>query len=55
MPRLHRFKAAEDWLALNVASQQPGLKRDIPVAGKPQPNKTELFNQFLEWRRANTR
>jgi TRAP-type uncharacterized transport system substrate-binding protein len=55
MPRLHRFKAAEDWLAVNVASQEAGPKRDASVAGKPQPNQTELFNQFREWQRANKR
>ncbi len=55
MPRLHRFKAAADWLAPNVASQETGLKRDASVTGKSQPNKTELFNQFLEWQRANKR
>jgi uncharacterized protein len=55
MPRLHRFKAAADWLALNAAGQQAGLKRDVPVVGKPPPDKEELFNRFLEWRRANSR
>jgi len=55
MPGLHRFKAAADWLALNSVSPEAGLKRDAPVAGKLQPNKTQLFNEFLEWRRANNR
>jgi TRAP-type uncharacterized transport system substrate-binding protein len=55
VPRLHRFKAAEDWLAANVPGQEAGIKRDASVAGKPQKNETELFNEFLEWRRANRR
>ncbi len=55
VPRLHRFKAAEDWLAANVPGREAGIKRDASVAGKPQKNETELFNEFLEWRRANRR
>jgi uncharacterized protein len=55
MPRLHRFKAAEDWLAANVPGREARIKRDASVVGKPQPNNTELFKEFLEWRRANGR
>jgi len=55
VPRLHRFKAAEDWLAANVPGREAAIKRDAPIAGKLQQNRAELFKEFLEWRRANGR
>jgi uncharacterized protein len=37
VPRLHRFKAAEDWLTVNAAGREAN-------AGKPKPNKAGLYN-----------
>ena len=47
MPGLQRFKAAEDWLAQRA--------RAAEVKSVPQADQTELYKQFLDWRRANKR
>jgi TRAP-type uncharacterized transport system substrate-binding protein len=42
VPGLQRFKAAEDWLQTAQASE---------ARAAPQVDKTQLYNEFLEWRR----
>jgi uncharacterized protein len=42
IPGLQRFKAAEDWLQAAQAAE---------ARATPQVDKTELYNEFLEWRR----
>src|SRR5215470_4411867 len=47
VPGLQRFKAADDWLAQRA--------RAANVKGGPRADETELYKQFLDWRRANKR
>jgi uncharacterized protein len=42
IPGLQRFKAAEDWLQTAQAAEPKAM---------PQADRTQLFNEFLEWRR----
>jgi uncharacterized protein len=42
VPGLQRFKAAEDWLQAAQAAEARAM---------PQADKTQLYNEFLEWRR----
>jgi TRAP-type uncharacterized transport system substrate-binding protein len=42
VPGLQRFKAAEDWLQTAQAAEARAM---------PQVDKTQLYNEFLEWRR----
>lgn len=42
VPGLQRFKAAEDWLQSAQAAE---------ARATPQVDKTQLYNEFLEWRR----